>query len=108
MPSILILIETHILVQYAAFSNFPSEYEHEHLSAAVTAIFVALYMNFSGHSDGNPDQCQEGSSTLTALRQSSASGFIWITTVTQGYWCEKTPIFLCKRIFLSTILQIQK
>lgn len=101
-PSILILIETHILVRYAALSNFPSELKQEQLSTAISAILMVLYMNFSGHPEksrsGNPDQCQESSFALTALRQSSASGFIWILTGTQGYWREKAPLFPCQKI----------
>lgn len=96
-PSILILIEIHILVQHAALSNFPSELKQEHLSTAITAIPVVHSMTCSGHPERNPDQCQGDCSALTSLRQSSASGFLWITTVTQSYWCKKVSILSCKK-----------
>lgn len=54
LPSILILIEIHILVRYAALSNFSSQAET--LSTAINAIPVVHSTTCSGHPGGKPDQ----------------------------------------------------
>lgn len=89
-------------MQYAALSNFLSELKQEHLSTAVTAVPVVHAMTCSVHPDGNSGQSQGGCSVLRALRQSSASGFTWITTVTQSYQCEKAPLFPCKKFLANS------
>lgn len=56
LPSILIVIETHILVRYAALSNFFSNLKQEHLSTAINAIPVVHFTTCAGHPDGKPEQ----------------------------------------------------